>query len=134
MARTFRDQIVADAQQAFLNTGEWAEEILHWPAGNHLDAVSRAAVVDWQDEQGQQHGDGGPLSDAKGRKGDHWATVELAIDVPVSQDDRFLLTHPVTGAVHVANVLRRTGHDDAMQAWLCVVVGGGESKAARVRK
>jgi len=134
MGRTFKDTLRFDAEKTFLNTNSFAESVVHWPLGDHAEAVTRKAIVDWDEQEGQMFGTTRFTSGPKGRKADRFVNIELSMSITVTESDRFVLTNQTDGSEYLANVIRRVAEDHGMQSWLCVVPNGFDSKSARVRQ
>jgi len=132
--RTFFDQLADDGNQCFLNTGEFGQEIEHWPAGDRLQAQTVVAIWDADSEQGENAGLLHKMTDDRGGRSQHdYIAVELLKTVRVHHNDRFRYECPQSGEVSIGQAVRRIASDGAMQTWLVTVTKGIDSKHARVR-
>lgn len=135
MPRTFYDQLAADAQDCFLNTGEFAGEHELWPGGDRNQAISVALIWDADQEQGENAGLLHKMTaDSAGRNAHRYIRVELLATITVNEDDRFRYVNPNTGEVQIGQAVRRIESDPGMQTWLVTVPRGIDSKHTRVRR
>lgn len=106
---TLKDQMIADAQTAFLNTAEFAEEITYTPAGSAAKQI-KAVVV----RQGLE-----PTSENTGRSLKNQAEVfistdvEAGVDVINRKDDRITLNDN-EGVARDARVNENMGQDGGL--------------------
>ena len=120
---TLRDQITADVPAVFLSTSEFAEDIIHYPAGDLSAGVTVQAVIDRDNEDGVGLGEGeGPRFDRPhGVKLRRSALLELAVSVTVTEASGTQRVQPSLFEFdgHRWRTVRVSpGRDDAMQTVL----------------
>ena len=127
---------IATANGHFFSADAFAETVTYVPQGVDGDAFTIAAVVDWDNEEGNNQVRGDGRSDLN-RDGGRSVRQSVIVELPTSRDDpnnpgtlipmtvdengkdRIKVTQHGSGNVVVLSVKRIVGRDEAAQSVLC---------------